>query len=220
MMNLLDFARGPALQVALGIFVFGVTWRVVSLLLMPRLKEKSRPRPGAKPVYIAGTREIIRRLWPDHEFARRTLFNLINGYIFHFGLAIIVFATAPHILFFEDLFGLSWPNLPNNVIFAVGVITLVSLIAALAKRLSNPVQKLISTSDDYVSWTLTFLPVLTGLIASSHLGARYETLLAIHVLSVEAFLIWLPFGKLMHWLLVFVTRGQTGAHLNHRGAQL
>jgi nitrate reductase gamma subunit len=220
MMSLLDFARGPALQVSLGIFTLGVTWRVISLLLMPRLKEKSAPRPGARPAFIAGGREIMRRMWPDQEFARRTLFNLINGYIFHIGLAITVFLAAPHILFFEDLFGLSWPNLPNNVIFAVGVVTLGSLIAALAKRLSNPVQKLISTADDYISWTLTFLPVLTGLMAASHLGARYETLMAIHVLSVAALLVWLPFGKLMHWFLVFVTRGQTGAHLNHRGAQL
>jgi len=219
-MSLLEIARGPALQAALAIFVLGVVWRIVSLFLMPRLKEHSAPRPGAKPALVAGVREILRRMWPDHEFARRTLFNLINGYVFHFGLAIIVFAAAPHILFFEDLFGVSWPHLPNNLIFAVGVVTLASLVAALSKRLSNPPQRIISTADDYISWALTTLPVLTGLIAASHLGARYETLLALHIFSVEAFLVWLPFGKLMHWFLVFVTRGQTGAHLNHRGAQL
>lgn len=219
-MTLLDFARGPALQVALGIFVLGVVWRIVSLLLMPRLKEHSTARPGSKPAVVAGIREVVRRMWPDHEFARRTLFNLINGYVFHFGLALIVFTAAPHILFFKDLFGISWPHLPNNLIFAVGVVTLASLVAALSKRLTNPPQRIISTADDYISWTLTTLPVLTGLIAASHLGARYETLLALHILSVEALLIWLPFGKLMHWFLIVVTRGQTGAHLNHRGAQL
>ena len=66
----------------------------------------------------------------------------------------------------------------------------------------------------------SFLPVLTGIVATTHLGARYETLLALHILSVALLLVWLPFGKLMHWFLVFVTRSQTGAHLNHRGAQL
>ena len=131
-----------------------------------------------------------------------------------------MFAFAPHILFINDLLGISWPSLPNNVIYAVAVITLASMIAALARRMLNPVQKLISTADDYFSWLVTFLPVLTGLIATMHLGARYETLMAIHLLSVEAFLIWLPFGKLMHFFLVFVTRGQTGAHLSHRGVQM
>ena len=87
-------------------------------------------------------------------------------------------------------------------------------------RILNPPQRIISTFDDWFSWLVTFLPVITGLAASSHLGARYETLLGLHILSVCLLLVWLPFGKLMHWLLVFVTRSQTGAHLAHRGAQL
>jgi nitrate reductase gamma subunit len=133
---------------------------------------------------------------------------------------IIVFLLLPHILFFKDLFGLSWPALPNNVIYAVSIITTVSLIAQLVMRLSNPAQRIISTFDDYFSWLVTFLPVITGVIATSHLGARYETLLGLHILSVALLLVWMPFGKMMHWFLVFVTRAQTGAHLSHRGAQL
>jgi len=148
------------------------------------------------------------------------MFALVNGYVFHVGLAIIVFFLAPHILFFKDLIGLSWPSLPNNVIYAVSIITLVSLIAALVMRFANPAQRIISTFDDWFSWIVTFVPVLTGVIATSHLGARYETLLALHILSVAVLLVWLPFGKLMHGFLVFVTRSQTGAQLNHRGAQL
>ena len=219
-MELLDFARGPALQVAMAIFVFGLLWRVVSLLLLKRSKDNSPARSDTPPVVFAAIREFIRRLWPDPVFAKRTLFSLINGYVFHIGLAIIVFTFAPHILFLDQLLGISWPSLPNNVIFAVAVITLASMIAALARRLLNPVQKLISTADDYFSWLVTFLPVLTGLLASMHMGARYETLMAIHLFTVEAFLIWIPFGKLMHFFLVFVTRSQTGAHLSHRGVQL
>ena len=220
MMELLEFARGPLLQIAIGIFVFGTVLRIVSLLLLPRLKEKSAPRPGARPPVIAGMREIARRMWPDHEFAKRTMFHLVNGYVFHLGLAIIVFFGAPHILFFKDLIGISWPHLPNNLIYAVGILTMASMVAALVRRIGSPVQRLLSGFDDYFSWFLTFLPVFTGVLAASHIGARYETLLAIHFLSVEALLIWLPFGKLMHWFLVFLTRGQTGAHLSRRGAQL
>ncbi len=219
-MYLLDIARGPVLQIAIGIFVLGTVWRVVSLFLLPHTHELSAAKPGAKPKWLAGAREIARRFMPDREFARRVRFSLINGYVFHFGLLLTVVAFAPHILFFEDLIGFSWPALPNNVIFAIGAITLGSLVAQLFYRLGNPVLKVISTFDDYFSWLVTALPVVTGLVASSHLGARYETLLALHILSVALFLVWLPFGKLMHFFLVFVTRGQTGAHLSHRGTQL
>jgi nitrate reductase gamma subunit len=219
-MELLEFARGPALQAAMAIFAFGVVFRIVSLFLLPRTRDASEGSSREKPVVVAALREIVRRLWPQNAYMNRTVFPLINGYVFHLGLAICLFGFLPHILFFEDLFGLSWPHLPNNVIYAIGVVTIGSMIAALGMRMANPAQKIISTFDDWFSWLVTFLPVITGLIATSHLGARYETLMAIHLLSVALLLIWLPFGKLMHFFLVFVTRSQTGAHLSHRGAQL
>jgi nitrate reductase gamma subunit len=219
-MELLEFARGPALQIAITIFVAGVVFRVVSLFAMWRTRDSSEGSSREKPVVVAALREIIRRLWPQAAYKERTMFALINGYVMHFGLALCVFFLMPHILFIKDLFGISWGALPNNVVYAIGVITVGSMIAALVMRYANPAQRIISTFDDWFSWLVTFLPLISGLIASSHLGARYETLLALHILSVALLLIWLPFGKLMHFFLVFVTRSQTGAHLSHRGAQL
>jgi nitrate reductase gamma subunit len=219
-MELLEFARGPALQFAITIFVFGIAFRVVSLFLMFRTRDASEGSAREKPVFVAAVREIIRRLWPQSAYKNRTMFALINGYVMHLGLALVVFALLPHIIFIKDLTGLSWPSLPNNLIFAVAVITVGSMVIGLVMRFANPAQRIISTFDDYFSWLVTFLPLITGLIATSHLGARYETLLALHLLSVALLLVWLPFGKLMHFFLVFVTRSQTGAHLSHRGAQL
>jgi nitrate reductase gamma subunit len=218
--ELLEFARGPALLFAMTIFVAGMAFRISSLFLMWRTRDTSEGSAREKPVVVAAIREIIRRLWPQAAYKNRTMFALINGYVLHIGLALCVFFLMPHILFIKDLFGVSWPGLPNNVIYAVGVITVGSMIAALVMRYANPAQRIISTFDDWFSWLVTFLPLITGLIATSHLGARYETLLAIHILSVALLLIWIPFGKLMHFFLVFVTRSQTGAHLSHRGAQL
>jgi nitrate reductase gamma subunit len=219
-MELLEFARGPALTFAITVFIAGTVFRIVSLFAMWRTRDSSEGSSREKPAFIAAFHEIIRRLWPQAAYKQRTLFMLINGYVFHIGLAIIVFFLLPHILFFKDLIGLSWPSLPNNVIYAVSIVTTVSLIAQFVMRLSNPAQRIISTFDDYFSWLVTFLPVITGVIATSHLGARYETLLGLHILSVALLLVWMPFGKMMHWFLVFVTRAQTGAHLSHRGAQL
>ena len=219
-MELLEFARGPALTFALTVFVFGISFRIFSLFLMWRTRDASESSVRERPVFMAALREVLRRFWPQEAYKYQTLFNLVNGYLFHVGLFVIVFFLAPHVLFIEDLLGVSWPSLPNNVIFAVSIITMISMIAALAMRFANPVQRIISTFDDWFSWLVTFLPVLTGVVATTHLGARYETLLGLHILSVAVLLVWLPFGKLMHFFLVFVTRSQTGAHLSHRGAQL
>lgn len=219
-MELLDFARGPALQFGLYVFAFGVAFRLATLLLLPRIKDLSKARDDAPGAAVASLREIRRRMWPLPVYAEATRFTTINGYIFHLGLAIIVFLGTPHILFIKDMLGISWPGLPTNIINGVAVITFISLIAALAHRLHSPVLKAISTVNDYITWVVTFLPVGTGLLAISHLGWRYETLLGLHILSIALFLVWFPFGKLMHAFLIFLSRGTTGIHLAHRGAQL
>ena len=219
-MDLLDFARGPALTFALAIFVLGTLWRLVGVLLLPRLRDLSPARDGAPAPLTGALRTIVRRMWPRPEIAQATLFVTLNSYVFHIGLALVVFGLAPHILFIRNLTGLSWPALPSNVVYGIGVITLFALFAVLARRLMHPVVRLLSHSGDYLSWLLTTLPVVTGLLATSHLGARYETLLALHILSIAAFLIWFPFGKLMHAVLFVFSRGATGMRFSHRGVNV
>ncbi|WP_102224203.1 nitrate reductase [Acidimangrovimonas sediminis] len=219
-MSFLDFARGPALNVAMAVFVLGVVWRLVALFAMPWADDRSVPREGAPGRVRGAVGTMVRHLWTPREFGMTSRFAIVNGYIFHIGLAVIVFGFVQHILFIRGLIGLSWPGLPTGVITLVSVVTLASLIAALVHRRTSPVLRLISTLNDYVTWIVTALPVLTGLAAVAHIGAPYQTLLAIHMLSVAALLIWFPFGKLMHAFLVFVTRAETGAFYARRGVKI
>lgn len=220
MTDILDFARGPALQYSMMFFVAGVFWRLSSLFLLPRRKVVSAARTGASPPIIAATAEFFRRMGPGKSYASRSMFMFFNGWVMHVGLALIVFGLGAHIMFIKRLTGFSWPTMPSNLIFLVAVVTLFSLIAALVYRLGNPVLKLISTADDYVSWVVTALPILTGIVATMHVFARYELLLAIHILSICLFLIWFPFGKLMHSFLVFITRAETGMEQARRGVKM
>jgi len=219
-MELLDFARGPALTVSLYIFVLGTIWRLAALLLMPRLRNPTKRRDGAPGEALAGAKAVFSRFGTRKTFLNKAALPIINGYVFHVGLAIVVFFFLPHILFFQDWLGLSWPALPNLVIYAAGVATLVSLVVALARRIFNPVLRLLSSADDYISWAVTFVPVLTGLMTTAHLGFRYELLLSVHILSVCVLLIWLPFGKLMHTFLFIASRAVSGARFAHRGAKI
>jgi nitrate reductase gamma subunit len=219
-MSLLDFARGPAIEIAFAIFLAGVLWRLLSLLLLPWATDRSVRRADAPYAVVGAVSGFVRHLWPPETYVRALLFSTLNGYVFHLGLAIIVFGLAQHIQFLRGLFGLAWPSLPTGVISVVSVITLASLLAALGRRMMNPVLKLLSTFNDYFSWFVTFLPVATGLIAVSHLWAPYETLLAMHILSVCLLLIWFPFGKLMHAFLVFLTRSETGIFYSRRGVEI
>ena len=63
-MELLDFARGPALKVALVIFVAGTLWRVLGMVLLPWIRIASEPRAGAP--------GAARRRAADSPLARRS----------------------------------------------------------------------------------------------------------------------------------------------------
>jgi nitrate reductase gamma subunit len=110
----------------------------------------------------------------------------------------------------------------------VGVaFTFVGLFYALMNRLSAPVLRMLSNFDDYFSWFVTLLPMLTGMaVISLPFDSAYPAVpanpvpVAIHLLSLELLLVWLPFGKLSHAFLVFLSRGYTGAAFTRKGAEL
>ena len=218
-MDLLDFARGPAMQWSLIILVFGILWRLVGIIFLKRKKDLSEPRQSGRA--LGAVKTVFSRSIPARAFWSRVMYSNLLGYVFHIGLAVVVFAFLPHILWFESILGVRWPALPNGVIMAAAVITVFSMVAMLVRRLSHPVLRMLSNFDDYFSWLVTILPVFTGLMAFTHtgFGMRYETILAIHILTVEFLFIWLPFGKLGHSFLVFLSRGTTGAIFTRRGAR-
>lgn len=216
-MNLLDFARGPGLQWALIIFAAGTLWRLVGVLLVRYSVDKSAPRSDA--TLSAGVRTIFSRLVPRPEFHTHTLFAVVLAYVMHVGLAVVVFLFAPHILFIDSMFGISWPGISNDLVMFAGAITVAALVAQLFRRIGSPLLRSISNLDDYLSWLLTLLPVVTGMMAYAHIGGPYQTVLAIHILSVEAMLVWFPFGKLFHAVMWVPSRAQLGAALQRRGVR-
>jgi nitrate reductase gamma subunit len=217
-MELLEFARGEGLQIAVTIFAAGLIWRLVHLLMTLKKTDLSEARQAGEKA--GGIRTIFSRFLHHEPFRERTRNGTIIAYTFHIGLAIIFFGGAPHILFIESFSGLAWSPMPTVVVHVTAAVTLAALIAAVVRRMRHPVLNMLSNFDDYFSWLVTTLPVITGLLAVAHIGARYEVLLAIHILSFDAFLIWFPFGKLMHSIIVFGSRYTTGVTFTRRGARV
>ncbi len=217
-MDLLDFARGPALQVAALIFVAGLIWRLLHLFLTQKKTDISEARQSGS--VGGGLRAIFSRFRHHEPFRKRTRNGTILAYTIHIGLAIVVLGSAPHILLIESFSGLGWSPMPNVVIHFAAALTLAALLTSLGRRMSHPVLKMLSNFDDYFTWLVTTLPVITGLMAVAHVGARYELLLAIHILSFNVFLIWFPFGKLMHSFIAIGSRYTTGVTFTRRGAKV
>ncbi|GAA6203157.1 hypothetical protein [Aquicoccus sp. SU-CL01552] len=217
-MTLLDLARGPGLYWSVIIMITGLVWRLSTVLLMPYRRNLSAPGARAKGSLRGALTTIVTRTSPYRSFRSRTMPALMLSYTFHFGLLIILLGGAPHILLMKTATGLGWPPLPKGIISLASGLTLAALILVAIRRLRHPVLRLLSNLDDYFSLGLTILPVLSGLLLAEETYVSYELLLAIHILSVEALLIWLPFGKLAHVVLVVAGRAAQGAKFGHKGA--
>jgi nitrate reductase gamma subunit len=208
------WVRGPAFQGATVIFVLGVTFRLLEILLLGRKANLAEARGSAM---RGGLRTIVSRSFPDAGTHKRSAFTHYVGYIFHIGFFVTLLLFAPHILVVEQAFGISWPALPTTVVDAAAVITMIALIAVLLHRLKDPVLRLLSNFQDYFAWFLTILPVLTGYIAFHRVGAPPPILIAIHILSVELLMVVFPFTKLMHAFTLFMARWYNGAIAGYRG---
>lgn len=213
-LQFLTWVRGPGLDIAIGIFILGVLWRLFEIYSLGRKKDLAAPRHrrGA-----SGLSTVFRRSLPPPGMLKRSPVSYISGFVFHIGLAITVFLFAPHIKLVEGLIGLSWPALPSPVIDAVTVVTLATMVVVLVDRINKPVKRFLSTFEDYFTWALTFLPLLTGYLAVKHLLLPYTTMLALHILSVELLLIAIPFTKLFHVITLFASRWYNGDVAGKKG---
>jgi nitrate reductase gamma subunit len=217
-MDLLGFARGPALKVALAIFCLGVAWRIVGFALLRLRRDLNKPRASIVKYLGGGFVAVGSRSWPHKEFIGRTGAGEALGYSYHLGLFAVVLLFTPHIIFLGSLFGFTWPGLPSSLITVISVLTLTLFLAVLFRRVTNRVMRMLSNFDDYFSWFITALVIVTGLAATAHIGGPYEKLLAWHILSFDVLLVWFPFGKLMHAFYIFPSRAINGAVLARKGA--
>ena len=219
-MTLLEFARGPGMQWALVIFLVGVAWRLVGTFLIARRRDLSKPKGSAN--FKAGARSMIMRSIPPHELEKNIQFQHLSGYAWHLGFFATLLLFGPHVPFFKQFLGFGWPTLPNIVVLVIGGFTLAVLIALVIRRIIHPVMRQISSFDDWVSVFLVIIPLVTGFLSYSHVEIgtiRYESMLALHILSIEALLVWFPFSKLMHMFYAFPSRYQVGVAMERRGVK-
>jgi len=215
-MDFLLWVRGPAFDVALAVFVIGMLVRLLEIFILGRRPNYAEARGGE---WLPGLRTIVTRSVADPGTFKRAPFNVIVGWIWHVGFLIALLLFIPHIELIDKTLGVSWPGLPNPVVDAVSAVTIVALIAILIHRVRQPVMRFLSTFDDYLAWTVTLLPLVTGYIAYHRLIDPYPLAMGIHILSVELLLILFPFTKLTHAVTAVIARWYNGAIFGRKGVQ-
>lgn len=210
------WVRGPAFDFATVILCAGIVVRFFEIFMLGRKANLAEAR-GSEMAGGLGT--MVRRTLVDAGTFKRSGFTVVTGWIFHIGLFIVIFLFVPHILVFERATGLNWPGLPSNIVDAVAVITIITLLAVLVHRLRDPVLRLLSEFNDYLVWAVTVLPLITGWLAFHRIGAAPPVLIAVHILSVELLMVMFPFTKLSHAFTLWVARWYNGAIAGYKGVK-
>jgi hypothetical protein len=92
--DLLAFARGPALWFSLLVLFAGSAWRVAATFRLGATPDLAEPRSSR---LLAGAlRGILGRMITRPEFRRGRGLSAVNGYLYHIGLAVIVFGFPAH----------------------------------------------------------------------------------------------------------------------------
>ncbi|NMC78730.1 MAG: hypothetical protein GYA59_05160 [Chloroflexi bacterium] len=215
----LAFARGPFFQAALLVFVAGMVYRLVRVILLGWKADRVPPRGskvgGAVQSFLKG---II--IWPfvpwlKNTFSRNPVTYLAGG-LFHLGLFVVLLLWTAHMLVWKSLLGFGWPTLPLPIVDWLAARAIIAMIALFINRLVNPVLRLISGPAEWLNLIFVFLPMVTGYIMTHHLWFRYEVLFSLHMLSVDMLLIWIPLSRISHFMFYFFSKAIHGADFGKR----
>jgi nitrate reductase gamma subunit len=211
---LLAFVEGPLWYTAVAIFVLGTAWRLAGMLARGggRIEDAARGSPAAGAAVSA-----LAYMLPRAAFLRspNVQLVLVMGIAFHVALFAVLLFGAPHVAFIEQrILGIGWTALPDWAFVVLAEIAVAGLLVLWLRRAIDPVARTISRRDDHLAAGLTMAVMATGCAA---LGGGSEAMRALHMLSVDAWLIYFPFGSLFHAFTWIFARGYTGAMLARRG---
>jgi nitrate reductase gamma subunit len=143
------------------------------------------------------------------ESSRKHFSVYLEFALFHVGIFFALASTfiIPHAGGWFTPFKASLFTLFMGIGFVVGMWRLL-------KRIVRPDLRVISGADDYLSLVMVNLILLTGYFAVSTMSVLSQTLF---LTTALAFMIYVPFSKIWHYLYWPFARYFFGAHFGRRG---
>jgi len=212
LLRLYDFAAGPLFAFSFSVFLLGSGWRVLRFLLLARAADPAALR-GFRPAWAL--KSILHWLIPANITARENALTTAAGFAFHLALMGVALCFSAHVVLVDLAWNVSWPTLPDEAADWLTYLFLASAAFLAWRRVKLPHVRALTTASDWLVLALTTLPMLTGLMAYRQWG-DYDLMITLHVLSGNLMLLAVPFTKLSHAVLFFVSRAVTGSDFGKR----
>jgi nitrate reductase gamma subunit len=221
-MTVYAFIKGPLLWIALWIFTIGTILKVFWLFSISFKKDKIiYQHLNWKYIF----KSIIHWVFPLNKAVLKNPFFTLLSYIFHICLIGVPIWLEAHIMLWkESWLGWSWAPMPSGLADWMTLACIAIGLYLLARRFVSRDIRFISTPSDYILIILTLLPFATGYFLShgtlNFVSFLNENMEILHILSAEILLIMIPFTKLSHFTLFFLSRGVIGAEFGRRGVSI
>ncbi|MGD2057927.1 MAG: hypothetical protein PVF85_01785 [Anaerolineales bacterium] len=217
--SILAFARGPLFYIALLIFVGGMFYRLVRIVLLgwkpDRVPARGSKLGGVAKTYAKNVLIFPFIPWIKGTFTRNPLMYLAGG-LFHLSLFTVIFLGTAHMLVWKSLLGFGWPTLALPIVDWLAAIGIVAMLVLFVNRLVNPVLRLLTGPAEWLNWGLVFIPMLTGYTMTHHLFFPYQVLFSLHMIAVDLLLIWIPASRISHFMFYFFSRTIHGTEFGKR----
>jgi nitrate reductase gamma subunit len=224
-MTFIAFVEGPLVWIAFLTFILGSVLRLLFFFTLSSKKDKPIYRFFSLKWMLLS---IVRWLFPANVDLKKNPIFSILGYLFHICLlAVPLFYSAHVTLWEESRFKWKWWTMPDSWADWLTLTLLGIALFFIIRRVILPGVRIITTSSDYLLIVVCALPFLTGYINTHPDGIAYSWITSalpiygqysntIHIMSGALMLIVVPFTKLSHWVLFFVSRAVTGMEFGRR----
>lgn len=205
------FLTGPMFYLSLAVLVIGLLVRVVRYIRgldwkLDRVAYRAHPRAGIR----GAARSILKWLVP---FATRSWraqpVMTVVFFVFHAGVVIVPLFLLAHNMFLEEKLGFSLVTLNPAAADFLSWGVLAAAVVLLLRRIALPEVRVLSTFHDYFVLAITVAPFITGLVCRYE-PANYDFWILVHIATGELLLVLIPFTKLSHVALYFMSRAQIG----------
>lgn len=205
------FVAGPLAKIAFLVFFLGLIWRFISYVRglnwqADRVTYTNNVGPGIK----GAIRSIVVWMIPfgTHSWRFYPFFTVLV-FVFHIGLLITPLFLLGHNLMLQEAWGFSLPTISEAFADTLTVAMLLAGLFILLRRIALPQVRILTKPYDLLVLIIAIAPFLTGFLAHMQIG-NYNFWLMAHILSGEILLVAIPFTKLSHFLLFFLSRAQIG----------
>jgi nitrate reductase gamma subunit len=217
--DFLRFVRGPLFETALLVFAAGIGYRIFRVVALGWHRDRT-PVMGHRVSGVVTSYAKAIGIWPFIPWVKDTFggnaVTFLAGGLFHLGLFVVIFLGTAHMLVWKSLLGIGWRTLPLPIVDFMAAASIAALVALLVNRLTHPVIRKLTGTAEISNWLFVFLPMVTGFMMTHHLFFRYQVLFSLHMLTVDALLIWIPFSRIPHFVFYFFSRTIHGAQFGRR----